>query len=264
MRLALQLDDHQTDPGPGTSTPPSVVAALGAAQGARTPLGTILLRNGAISSADLVRALALQTRQQARLGDILRAHGLASDRAVIGALGEQFGTSVIDPALSRPDPRLIDLLGPRRCLQIACLPWSRAGGCTLVACAQPDRFEDHRAELETALGPVVMAVIAEADLHATLIGLRRSTLRLMAETCVAAKESCRMWDGRRFSRLAAGGLALILAATLLAPLATFLALFGLVVAFMLAGNAMKIAAATVALFAPPRPGGARGRPPLAD
>lgn len=219
------------------------LAPVAPAGAARAPLGTILLRRGAIRSADLVRALEIQSRQHSRLGDILRAHGLASDADVMAALAEQFGTSVIDTARGRPDPRLIDRLGPRRCLQIGCLPWSRAGGVTLVGCAQPDRFEAHRAGIEAVLGPVAMAVLSEEALHRALLGSRRSTLRLMAETCVAAQESCRVWDGRRFSRLVAGFMLFLAAALVLAPMATFFGLFGLVLVFLLAGNVMKLAAA---------------------
>ncbi len=237
--------------GDGDPAPRPLLAGVPPAQ--RPPLGAILMRNGSIRAGDLVRALEIQNRQQSRLGDILRAHGFASDGDVIAALAEQFATSVIDPATTRPDPRLIDRFGPRRCLQTGCLPWARAGGVTLVACAQPDRFDDHRPELEAALGPVAMAVIAEEALHAALIGSHRSALRLMAETCVAAQESCRLWDGRRFSRLAGGGLVALLVATFLAPMATFLALFGLVLTFLVLGNLMKIAAATAQIRHRPPP-----------
>lgn len=218
----------------------------------RTPLGTILLRNGSMTAPDLMRALEIQTHQQARLGDILRAHGLASESAVIAALAEQFDTSVIDTTTTRPDPRLIDLLGPRRCLQMGCLPWARAGSCTLIASSSPDRFADHRAELEAALGPVTYGVISETDLHQALIGSRQSTLRLMAETCVKASESCRNWDGPRFSRMMAAAVATLLAAIVLAPLASFLALFGLVVLALILGSAMKIASAVIQLRSPKR------------
>ena len=245
MALALNRRHLNTAP-PGTV---DLLPGTG-----RVPLGTILLRHGSIRPADLVRALEIQSRRQARLGDILRAHGMVSDSAVNAALAEQFSTSVIDAQSPRPDPRLIDLLGPRRCLQINCLPWQKAGACTLVACSTPDRFEDLRAELEAALGPVVMAVIGETDLHAALISSRRSTLRLMAETCVRDAESCRNWNGRRFSRIMAGlGLAL-LGATIAAPLAAFLVLFGIVVTALILGTGMKIAAALAQLrSAPPVP-----------
>lgn len=219
----------------------------------RPPLGAILLRRGTIHAADLVRALELQSRQQARLGDILRAHGMASENDIMAALAEQFGTTVIDPTTSRPDPRLIDRLGPRRCLQIGCLPWSRAGGVTLVACAQPDQFETHRAEIEATLGPVAMAALAEEALHAALLASRRSALRLFAETCVSAEESCRIWDGPRFSRLAFACFTLLAVLTALAPEASFLGLFGLIVGFLLLGTLMKLAATIAQLRRPAQP-----------
>lgn len=253
--VSLALADR-IDTG-SAPTPAPVAAIAPGAKHQRTPLGTILLRHGAITPVDLRRALDVQTQQQARLGDILRAHGLASEAAVIAALAEQFGTSVIDPEHSRPDPRLIDLLGPRRCLQIGCLPWKRAGSCTLIACSSPDRFANHRAELEAALGPVTMAVIGETALHRALIGSRRSTLRLMAETCVQATESCRDWDARRFSRLIAAAALTVLGATLVAPMAAFMALFGVVVLALVLGSALKIAAAITqlrALTTRPEPG----------
>lgn len=241
---------------PDTRTLRPVVAA---APLARVPLGTILLRRGAITSGDLMRALEIQTHQHARLGDILRAHGFASEEAVIAALAEQFDTTVIDVHGSRLDPRLVDRIGPRRCLQIGCLPWVRAGSCTLIASSSPDRFFEHRQELEAALGPVTMAVISETALHAALIGSRRSALRLLAETCVSASESCRNWNAQRFSRLMAGALIGLLTAVAVAPLASFLVLFGVVVLALLLGSAMKIASAVTQLRALARPA-----PPSAD
>lgn len=217
------------------------------------PLGAVLLRRGAIRPADLARALDLQSRRQARLGDILRAHGLASEEQVVAALAEQFDTAVITPADGPPDPRLIDRLGPRRCLRMGCLPWHRAGSVTLVACANPDAFALHRPELEAVLGPVVMAVISEDALHGALQTSRRNTFRLLAETCVSAAESCRSWNARRFSRYAGAGLAAVAALTVLAPVVAFLALFGLVTMFLVAGNLMKIAAAIAALRRPHPP-----------
>ncbi|MFN3955530.1 MAG: glycosyltransferase family 2 protein [Pararhodobacter sp.] len=213
----------------------------------RRPLGMILLEQRAISAADLLRALAIQTREKARLGDILRAHGMASEAAVNRALATQYGTSVLNSRQGRPDPRLLDALGPARCLAMQCLPWRRAGAVTLVACAAPDRFAENRPALEAALGPVAMAVISEGDLHEALIGSRRALLTLMAETCVSAAESCRGWNARRFSLVLALALSGLIAATLLAPMASFLALFGLVVATLLICTTVRVAAAVAHL-----------------
>ena len=245
--MSLALGQAVAPPDLRAEPTQSVLGLPAASARQHAPLGTILLRHGAMTSPDLMRALELQTHQQARLGDILRAHGLASEDAVIEALAEQYDTTVINAATTQPDPRLIDSIGPRRCLQIGCLPWVRAGSCTVIACAMPDRFIDHRPELEAALGPVSLAVISESDLHQALINSRRGTLRLMAETCVNDAESCRNWNVRRFSQLMSAGFLAVIMATLFAPLASFLVLFGIVVLALLLGTAMKIASAITQL-----------------
>jgi len=209
----------------------------------RRPLGMILTGMGALTSADLMRALTIQTRQNARLGDILRAHGMASEEAIVNALAAQHQTSVLHATTSHPDPRLIDLLGPTRCLRMSCLPWRRAGAVTLIATAAPDRFAAQRGELEAALGPVAMVVISEANLHRALIGSRRNLLTLMAETCVRAEESCRIWNARRFSIVLGAALAGLIGSALVAPLTSFLVLFGIVVLALFLGTALRVAAA---------------------
>lgn len=210
---------------------------------ARRPLGMILLEAGALTSADLMRALTIQTRENARLGDILRAHGMATEEAIVRGLAIQHQTSMlsITPG-THPDPRLIDLLGPARCLAMSCLPWQRAGSVTLVASAMPDQFADHRAALEAVLGPVAMVVISESDLHQALIGSRRNLLTLLAETCVRAEESCRIWNARRFSILLGLVLLVMVGSALMAPLASFVVLFGIVVVALLLGTALRVAA----------------------
>lgn len=214
---------------------------------ARRPLGMILLEAGALASADLMRALTIQTRENVRLGDILRAHGMASEEAVVQALAVQHRTSVLQAPTSRPDPRLIDILGPARCLAMGCLPWRRAGSVTLVASAMPDQFADQRPALEAVLGPVAMIVISESDLHDALIGSRRNLLTLLAETCVRAEESCRIWNARRFSILLGLVLSLMVGSALIAPLASFLALFGIVVTALMLGTVLRVAATVTQL-----------------
>ncbi len=225
-----------------TSVTADAVAQPGAPLPERRPLGMIMLESGAITTADLMRALAIQRRQSARLGDILRAHGMADEAAITRALATQHATAVLDTDNDRPDPRLIDALGPARCLQLQCLPWKRMGVFTLVATAAPDQFIAHRTELEGALGPVAMAVISETDLHAALTGSRRNLLTLLAETCVRAEESCRLWNARRFSRCLGVAFLVLVAATITAPLASFITLFGIVVLALLAGSVLRIAA----------------------
>ncbi len=225
--------DHPAD------TPPSASG--------RRPLGMIMLEAGALASADLMRALTIQRRENARLGDILRAHGMASEEAIVQALAVQHQTTVLNRATSRPDPRLIDLLGPERCLAMGCLPWRRAGAVTLVATAMPDRFAEHRTALETMLGPVAMAVVSESELHRALIRSRRNLLTLLAETCVRAEESCRIWNARRFSILLGISLAVMTFSAVIAPVASFMVLFGIVVVALLLGTVLRVAATVTQL-----------------
>lgn len=202
---------------------------------------------GAITSADLMRALSIQNRHDARLGDILRAHGLSSEAQVMQALAAQHATTVLDPAQGPPDPRLIDAFGPSRCLGARCLPWRRSGAVTVVATSAPDRFQDTRPELEAALGPVSMVLLSEADLHAALIATRQGALRLMAETCVRDRESCRNWDRRRFSLGVGTLLTGLLVTGALAPVVVLTGLFALVTLALMLGTVMKLAAALAML-----------------
>lgn len=256
MGLAQMKSDCRSEPA---APPPDEGAALAvgllskervqnrARQAGKRPLGMILLEAGALTSADLMRALTIQTRENARLGDILRAHGMATEEAIVQALATQHQTTVLHADSIAPDPRLIDLLGPARCLSLGCLPWRRAGSVTLVASAAPDRFAAQRTELEAVLGPVAMIVISESGLHRALIGSRRNLLTLLAETCVRAEESCRVWNARRFSILLGLALSVLVGSALLAPLASFLTLFGIVVTALMLGTALRVAAALTQL-----------------
>ena len=206
-----------------------------------------MLDAGTLTSSDLMRALTIQTRENARLGDILRAHGMAPEKAIVEALAVQHQTGMLSAADGAPDPRLIDLLGPARCLSMGCLPWRRAGSVTLVACALPDRFVDHRPALEAVLGPVAMAVIAESELHRALLRSRRNLLTLLAETCVRAEESCRIWNARRFSILLGLFLAMAAGSAIVAPVVSFLVLFGIVVTALMLGTSLRVAATVTQL-----------------
>ena len=206
-------------------------------------MGLLMLEQGTLSGADLVRALTIQTRHNARLGDILLAHGMASEEAVMQALAAQNGTSVLPADIGPPDPRLIDTLGPSRWLELRCLPWRRLGGAVLVATADPQRFAQHRAEIEAALGPVALAMVPLERLHMALASCRRAALRLAAETCVAEAESCRAWNAKRFSLALGLMLSTIALGLCLAPTASLLLLFGIVMLALISGAVLKSAAA---------------------
>ncbi|CUX81370.1 MAG: family 2 glycosyl transferase [Roseibaca calidilacus] len=213
----------------------------------RKPLGEILREMGALSAAQLMRAIRQQDGRAALLGEILLARGWITQDHLMQALSLQFGTRFLTAADPPPDPRLLDRLGVVRALTLKCLPWHAAGGMTVVASARPAEFERHRPELEAVFGPVVMMLTSEAHLHARILSLRRNRLRLWAETCVAEKESCRMLQNRWFSRVLAALLAGLTLLAVLWPLGVLMALTAVAVFALVLSTLLKLAAAFAAL-----------------
>lgn len=146
-----------------------------------------------------------------------------------------------------PDPRLVDMLGPRSCLRLGLVPWRRAGAVTLVATSRPEEFARHRPRLESLFGPVALALIRPVDVEAAVLGLRRDRLRHEAETLLPAAESCRDWPVQGLRRLALGLALAILTGLWLSPGTVFVAVLGVAVLALAAGTGLKLAAAFAAL-----------------
>ncbi|MCX7644122.1 MAG: glycosyltransferase [Rhodobacteraceae bacterium] len=224
------------------------------APAARSPgalIGQLLVARGAVDPGDLVRALALKGREDARLGEILLTHGMVGEAELYAALADQWSARVVDLIAEPPDPRLIDAAGADFCLRHRIVPWRRVGGATVIATARPEEFARRIEELPAALGPALMAVAPERDVLDALVAVRSAHLAARAETCAPAAESCRTWDGRRFSRLILAGLGAAAAAALLAPAAFFalltvLATLVLVVNMSLRAIALRSALAELA------------------
>ena len=218
-------------------------AVRGGDGGGARPLGQILLEDGAIGADDLVRALALQAREAARLGDILLAHGMVDEAALCRALARQRGWRRIDPLAEAPDVRLIDRLGAARCLRDGVLPWRDAGGAVVVLAARPEVYDRHRDALAALFGPVVPALASEAAMAAAVHRSRGAALARAAETRVPLALSCRAPVPQAVRvRLLLAALAVLLAA-LLAPRAAFAMGCTLAVAATIASTVLKALAA---------------------
>ncbi len=228
--------------GPAILRAPLQLVVERRADADRPALGRILQEMGAVAPADLLRALEMQSRRAVDLGDLLLAQGLVTQEQLAQARSRQYQTRCYDQYSPPPDPRLIDRLGVQRCLALHCLPWMQAGAVTVVATARPLQFENHRAELEALFGPVVMVLVSETDLHACLLRTRRTRLKLWAETCVPAKESCRAMHARSFGRALGGALLLVLAAALYAPVLVLAVLTCLTCTALLLSSGLKLAA----------------------
>ena len=208
----------------------------------RKPIGQILVDMGAVSVRDLARAAAMRDYQDARIGDILLAHGMVSEVQLYRALAIQHGATVADLESTPADVRLIDTYGAKNCLRDGLLPWRRVGGMVVIASCRPEEFDARRAELIDMFGPVRLAVTSETALHEAVLRSRRRRLAENAETRVAAHESCREMDVRKATRVVSAlGLAFVLLAAL-APVAVAVAFTAWAVITLTVSMGLKLAA----------------------
>ncbi|MER5172218.1 glycosyltransferase family 2 protein [Thioclava kandeliae] len=177
---------------PKRRVPPPRRAQIG-----RTPLGQILVDMGYLSPGDLLKAVSLRGREEARLGDILIAHGWITETQLMDALAQQWNASPYDLAQDPPDPRLIDAIGAELCCTKVIAPVKRVGGATLVASAHPDLFDEIRKELPEAYGPYRMVISTERAITDSLLARRQTHMIRRAESRVASEMSCRLRDERR-------------------------------------------------------------------
>jgi len=204
------------------------------------PLGQILLEDGAVESRDLLRAVAMRKRQDARLGEILLAQGWVTEEALTRALSRQWRSSVIDLTKLAPDPRLIDALGPALCLAEGIVPWRRVGGVTYVATARPDLFHALRPRFPAEFGTVRMLLCSENAAREAILGTRRTALIREAETRVPAGESCRTRNEVRVGRIAIALSGLAALGLVLAPVPVIAVLTGWAVLTLFVSMILKL------------------------
>lgn len=215
------------------------------AQGARRPLGQILLERGDLGADDLARAVALQQGQDARFGDILVANDMVREAALYAALAEQYGTIVADLRSEPPNARLVDALGADFCVRHNVVPWKSLGGGTVLICSRPDEFAAIRAKVPEAFGRVHLAVAPEGDIQTALIAARNRHLSRRAEQRVDASESCRDWRAGHVGRIWLGVVLALVALFIAAPTLGFALLTGWVILTMLATTGIKLVSAVL-------------------
>ncbi|MCL6636779.1 MAG: glycosyltransferase, partial [Alicyclobacillus sp.] len=84
---------------------PAETTTQAVASNARTPIGELLVADGALTPAQLAEALAIQQRSGGRLGDILIAHGYTTPRVLYRVLAAQLQRQRLShsPALRATD-----------------------------------------------------------------------------------------------------------------------------------------------------------------
>ena len=205
-------------------------------------LGVMLLREGLVAPDDIVQALALHARQRGRLTDVLLARGMIDATRLYRALGRHWGVELADLAALPPDPRLLDQLGPATCLREGLLPWRQIGDLTVIATAHPEDFAFHRPRLTALFGKVAMALTTPEALETALLALRGPTFNRLALTRVPEPESCRNWGQPSHLRWVQAGAAVLLAVTVLAPIAVIWVLSAWAVLTLLLSTLLKTAA----------------------
>ena len=213
-------------------------------------VGASLLREGVVAPDEMLSALAQNGRESGRLPDVLRARGLVVERDLLGVDARNWGIRLVDLDATLPDPRLIDAVGVQDCLRHGLVPWQKAGDVTIVVTSRPEDFRRLRPMLEARLGPVAAGLASSRAVLSAIHARRGDRLAHAAETRVAEVESCRSWPLLHQSPAGMAVLAITLAALVLAPLATGLAVLGFAIVSLIAVVALKIAATIAALRAP--------------
>lgn len=210
-------------------------------------LGISLLRDGLVAPHDMVQALALQNQRRGRLVDILLARRMVAEPLLFSALSRHWGAPLVDVAAQTADARLIDRLGATSCIRDGLLPWRKVGGATVIVTAFPEDFPRHHARLTAEFGQIIMGLAPTSAVEEAILRIRGPALDLLAQTRVAAAESCRDWGSKSARLVGALAIILLLCGVWFAPLvlglvATFWAILTLLMA-----TALKTAAVFAAL-----------------
>lgn len=158
-------------------------------------LGRILVNEGLIDQADLVRAREGQQAMDVPLGDILVAKGLLSPARLCAALAAQHRMQLVDLTLDPPKPGMAKHLKALDCLRHGIVPWRSLGQTLFVATSRPDQFARIAADIAPD-GITLLPVIAEtAQINLNITALYGAELANRAATRVPPVESCRTWQG---------------------------------------------------------------------
>ena len=130
------------------------------------PLGSLLVREGLLTNAQLEEALLMQHGSGRRLGELLVEWGWVSSRSICEALAEQYEFDFVDLAIEPFDPDVAKRLPEAAARKHEALPVRRmADGRLLVAIADPTDVGAAE-ELRTQLGGAIRLAVADlADLE---------------------------------------------------------------------------------------------------
>jgi type IV pilus assembly protein PilB len=175
-------------PVEAASYPPPLPVELYATPAGRPQLGSLLLRDGAVTLEQLEFCLAEKEANGGRLGEILLHHGYASGAQIARALAEQHGLDYLELGRVEIDPSAITLLPETVARRLGALPICfTSDDVVLIAVSDPTDVLASD-DLRLALGlQIRLAVVATDDLQKTIERSYRSNqLVEMEELSTAA------------------------------------------------------------------------------
>ena len=217
----------------------------------RSGLAAALVPGGPLDAREMQRAEALSRRSDASLRDVLLAHGIGSPEAVLAAEAERWGTVVVDLTTHPPDPRLVEEHDPAALLLAGCVPWRRAAGLTVYACARPEGFARFAEGL--ASGPAHMVLAREPQVAEVVEDLARERLTRRAETLTDPRHSARAMAPARSAPVMGAALGGLILWGLVAPRGLLAALSAWAVVTLAAVTALRLAAAWTQIRRRPEP-----------
>lgn len=156
-------------------------------------LGRQLIEDGHISARDLVHALDLQRKFDAKLGDILVADGIIDTDILLDALARQADAQRIDIKRDPPKLGMAKELPAAVCVQYQVVPWLWIGDTLFVATSRPAQFDQMRILMAKA-DLTILPVIADPNqIREEITRLYGYQLAQKAITYVSSRESCRSW-----------------------------------------------------------------------
>ncbi|MBP0481079.1 glycosyltransferase [Sagittula sp. M10.9X] len=198
----------------------------------------------------MLGAMAEASRLGQPVAQVVAAEGLATRRDVLASQAQHYGAMALDRASMSPDPTLQGLIPAEFCLAHGVLPWVRLGDTLVLATARPEAFDALLPQLPPGLGPILMAVALESDIHDEISERYGAALSRAAEDWRAPEDSCRDLSlaGPRRTALAVLLGVFTITALVLAPHIFFALALALAVGSMVLTQGMKL----LAIIALPR------------
>ncbi|MFW2542521.1 glycosyltransferase family 2 protein [Primorskyibacter sp. 2E107] len=216
------------------------------------PLSRLMIDGGQVAPRTMLGALAESARTNAPVSRVLEAEGLASREDILAAQASHYSALIVRREETPPDPSLAMLLPADFCLQHGVLPWARVGETLLLATARPEEYEALLQILPGDMGPMMMGLTLEADIHAEIAVRHGEALAARAESWRAPEDSCRDMNRAGPTAIVVSAIAamICIAGLVIAPAVFFGSALALALGSLIMTQGMKL----IALFAVPRRG----------